>query len=245
MRPSKAVFLHALRSQADARVRLVLAGLLGLILYVFVSGGVTLNGMGMAGIGALVSACNKVLLLMVWLLGLGLISREAGSGSLQLVLLRPLSRPSYLLSKWAALASLGLVLLLLTHAAFLAHQGLGGADGATYAAVLGAQCLQVGAVSAMVALFSCVPIAFGELGLLALFVAVFLVLKVLNFKLSSELLDQCLGLAWRALLPGVDYDGGLGSLASGAAFNAGVLLAALAGSVALLRGREFTYADHG
>jgi len=30
MRLSKAVFLHALRSQADARVRLVLAGLLGL-----------------------------------------------------------------------------------------------------------------------------------------------------------------------------------------------------------------------
>ncbi|HTB34361.1 MAG TPA: ABC transporter permease subunit [bacterium] len=245
MRLNKAVFLHALRSQADARVRLILAGLLGLILYVSLSGGVTLNGMGLAGIGALLKACNSLLLLMVWLLGLGLISREASSGSLQLVLLRPVSRPSYLLSKWAALSALGWALLLLAHASFLAHQGLGGVDAGTYGAIFGAQCLQVAAVAAMVAFFSCVPIAFGELGLLALFVAVFLVLKVLNFKLASELLGQTLDLAWRALLPGVDYDGGLGSLAAGAAFNAGVLLAALAGAVAVLRRREFTYADHG
>ncbi|HXB96763.1 MAG TPA: hypothetical protein VNZ54_01840 [bacterium] len=245
MRLSKAVFLHALRSQADARVRLALAGLLGLVLYAFVGGGISLNGMSVSGIDALLKACNSLLLLMVWLLGLGLISREAASGSLQLVLLRPLSRPSYLLSKWATLVGLGWALLLLTHAAFLAHQGLGGVDGATYAAILGAQALQLAAVAAMVALFSCVPIAFGELGLLALLAAAFLVLKVLNFRLQSPALDQALGLAWRALLPGVDYDGGLGSLMEGALFNAGVLLAALGGAVALLRGREFTYADHG
>jgi|GEM_PF-3457828 len=245
MRLNKAVFLHALRSQADARVRLILAGLLGLVLYAFVSGGVMLNGMGLSGIAALLKACNSLLLLMVWLLGLGLISREASIGSLQLVLLRPITRPSYLLSKWAALAGLAWALLLLTHAAFLGHQGLGGVDGATYAAILAAQALQLAAVAAMVAFFSCVPIAFGELGLLALFAAAFLVLKVLNFRLASEALNQALDLAWRALLPGVDYDGSMGSLWSGAAFNGGVLLAALGGAAAVLRSREFTYADHG
>jgi hypothetical protein len=71
------------------------------------------------------------------------------------------------------------------------------------------------------------------------------VLKVLNFKLASELLNQALDLAWRALLPELDFDGGLGHLASSAAFNAGVLVAALAGAIAVLRRREFTYADHG
>ena len=42
MRLSKPVFLHALRSQADATLRLVITGIVGLILYAIVSGGVTL-----------------------------------------------------------------------------------------------------------------------------------------------------------------------------------------------------------
>jgi len=245
MKLSKAVYLHALRSQADARVRLVLVGLLGLILYALVKGGVTLNAMSLTGIDVLLKAGNSLLLVMVWLVGLGLISREASSGSLQLVLLRPLSRPSYLLSKWAALASVGLGLLLLTHGVFLAYQGLGPLDPSTYAVLFGAQCLQVAAVAAVVALFSSVPIAFGELGLLALFTVVFLALKVMNFRLGSELLSQSLDLAWRALLPGVAFDGGVGSLLSGAAFNAVVMVAALSGAMAVLRRREFTYADQG
>jgi hypothetical protein len=245
MRLSKPVFLHALRSQADATLRLVITGIVGLILYAIVSGGVTLNALSLAGVGALVKGGNSLLVLMVWLLGLGLISREASSGSIQLVLLRPLSRPSYVLSKWAALTAVAWALLLLTHAAFLAHQGLGGADPGTFALILAFQGLQLAAVAAVVTLFSTVPIQFGELGLLALLLLSFLALKLLNFRLAWQGLDQAVSLAWRILLPGVDYDGGVGSLFSGAAFNAGVLVAALAGAMAIMRRREFTYADQG
>src|ERR1019366_3657329 len=85
---NKPVFLNTLRSQADAPVRLVIAGLLGILLYSFVSGGVTVNATLISGIDSLVTGGNSLLTMLLWLLGLGLISRDIRSGSIQLVLLR-------------------------------------------------------------------------------------------------------------------------------------------------------------
>ena len=81
---NRPIIFNTLRSQADAPVRLVIAGLLILLLYSFVGGGVTLNAKLISGIESLVTGGNYLLTTLLWLLGLGLISREISSGSIQL-----------------------------------------------------------------------------------------------------------------------------------------------------------------
>jgi hypothetical protein len=102
----------------------------------------------------------------------------------------------------------------------------------------------------MIALFSTVPINFGELGLLILCALVLLTLKLLNMHYGLTLLDQALGYAWRVLLPSVALTGDFADSSSGdlivsLAFNAVVAVAALSGATALMARREFTYAEHG
>ena len=243
---NKAIFLNTLRYLMDAPVRLVIAGLLLLILYAFVGGGVIMNEVPVAGVSGLVAGGNSLVVLLLWLLGLGLISRDISSGSLQLVLLRPLTRATYVLAKWAALAAVGVGVLLFVHLAFLAHHGLDSVDAQTLALIFAAQCLQVAAVTAVIALFSTVPINFGELGLLILCAVVFAVLKLLNLKYEVELLDQALSLAWRILLPKVAFSPGADGtqdLLLSLGINAAVALAALGGAMRLMWHREFTYAE--
>jgi ABC-type transport system involved in multi-copper enzyme maturation permease subunit len=242
------VFRNTLRSQADATVRLVIACLLVILLYSFVSGGVMVNATPISGMGALVTGGNYLLILLVWLLGLGLISRDVRSGSIQLVLLRPLTRATYVLSKWAALASTGVAVLLLMHAAYLAHHGVDAEIVSSLVLLLVAQCVQVAAVASVVTLFSTVPIKFGELGLLTLCVLIVLMLRLLNLRYSVVVLDQALDLVWRVMLPSVVVDpgladGGRGDLLISLVFNAAVAVAALWGAMALMARREFTYAE--
>lgn len=250
MKLNKPIFLNTLRSQRDAPVRLVIAGFLALLLYAFVSGGVTVNATPISGAGSLVTGGNYLLTTMLWLVGLGLISRDISSGSIQLVLLRPLTRASYVLSKWAALSSVGVALLLFMHISYLVHHGVDAEAVSSLVLLFAAQCLQVAAIAAMIALFSTVPINFGELGLLILCALVFLTLKLLNMHYGLTLLDQALGYAWLVLLPSValtsDFaDSSSGDLIASLAFNAVVAVAALSGAMALMAQREFTYAEHG
>lgn len=245
---NKPVFLNTLRSQADTTVRLVIAGLLILLLYSFVSGKVMVNATPISGIDSLVTAGNYLLTTLVWLLGLGLISRDVRSGSIQLVLLRPLTRASYVLSKWAALASAGVAVLLFMYAAYLAHHGVDGEAAASLVILFGAQCLQVAAIVSVITLFSTVPIKFGELGLLMLCVLVVLMLKLLNLRYEVVLLDQALDIAWRVVLPSVTFAAGVadtsrGDLMVSLIFNAVVAVAALSGAMALMARREFAYAE--
>jgi len=247
---NKPVFLNTLRSQMDAPVRLVIAGLLALLLYLFVSGEVRVNAAPISGIGSLVSGGNYLLPMLLWLLGLGLISRDISSGSIQLVLLRPLTRASYVLSKWAALASVGAAVLLFMHLSYVAHHGVDAEAVSSLALLFAAQCLQVAAIAAVIALFSTVPINFGELGLLILCALVFMLLKLLNLRYGLALVDQSLGYAWRVLLPSVSLDpgaadSGFKDLVASLIFNAVVAVAALSGAMALLARREFTYAEQG
>lgn len=247
---NKPVFLNTLRSQMDAPVRLVIAGLLGILLYAFVSGGVRVNDTPISGIGSLVSGGNYLLTMMLWLLGLGLISRDISSGSIQLVLLRPLTRATYVLSKWAALVSVGVAVLLFMHASYMAHHGVNAEAASSLLLIFAAQCLQVAAIAAIIALFSTVPINFGELGLLILCSVVFLMLKLINLRYGLELVNQVLDYAWRVLLPSVAITGdfannGSAELIASIAFNIVVAVAALSGAMALMARREFTYAEQG
>jgi ABC-type transport system involved in multi-copper enzyme maturation permease subunit len=247
---NKPIFLNTLRSQMDAPLRLVIAGLLVLLLYFFVSGGVTVNATPISGIGSLVTGGNYLLTMLLWLLGLGLISRDISSGSIQLVLLRPLTRASYVLSKWAALVSVGFSVLLFIHVSYLAHHGVDAEAASSLALLFAAQCLQVAAIAAVIALFSTVPINFGELGLLILCSLIFLMLKMLNLRFGLAFVDQSLDYAWRVLLPSVAFapgfaNSGSGNLIASLAFNAVVAVAALSGAIALMARREFTYAEHG
>jgi len=239
---NKPIFINTLRSQMDAPVRLVIAGLLALLLYVFVSGGVMVNAAPISGIGSLVSGGNSLLTMLLWLLGLGLISRDISSGSIQLVLLRPLTRASYVLSKWAALASVGVAVLLFIHLSYVAHHGADAEVVSSLALLFAAQCLQVAAVAAVIALFSTVPINFGELGLLILCALVFAMLKLLNLRYGLALVDQTLGYAWRVLLPSVVSPDRRDLMVS-LVFNAVVAVAALSGAMALMAQREFSYAE--
>lgn len=244
MRLNKAVFLHALRGQSDAPLRLALAGLLLLVLYAFVGNGVTVNGTPLSGIHALVNGGNSLLPALLWLFGLGLISRDISSGSIQLVLLRPLSRASYVLSKWAALASFGVAVLLFMHAAYALHHSFSGQNAVELGLLLGAQLVQVAAVAGIIALFSVLPVRFGELGLLSVLGVVLVLLRLMNLRWRLDALDQALAFAWKVLLPGADApDAPDNALWTGLGLNAAVAVASLAWAVALLRRREFSYAE--
>jgi hypothetical protein len=249
MRLNKPVFLNTLRCQADAPVRLVLAGLMGLMLYALVSGGVSLNTLQVSSSDALRWGGNSLMLAMLWVLGLGLIRGDVASGSIILVLLRPLTRASYVLSKWVALACIGLALVLLFQAADLLHQELATLDPLQVLGLAGAQGVQMLAATSVLVCLSAAPMAFGELGLFALLAVGLLGLDLFNLRAASPLLGQALVWLWRVLLPRVWVDGAmegalpLGGLALNAAFNLAVSAAGLAGAVALIQRREFSYAD--
>lgn len=261
MRLNKPVYLNTLRSFLDAPLRLVLLALVLLAFYgLAASQGDPLQGslgMGPDGqaklLALMASLGNKVLTAMVWLLGYGLVSREASRGSIQLVLLRPLSRASYVLSKWAALVSLAWGATLAVHLIFLVRGWMPLLGPSQWGLVLGAQLLQVAALAAVLTLLSCVPVGFGELGLLLLGWLGLLLLGAYAQRLDWVWLTQAADLGRRFLLPDIPGSGLMATFAGTAqadfvgslAFNAAVLGLALAGAIALLGWREFSYADQG
>jgi hypothetical protein len=254
------VFLNTLRAFLDAPLRLLLLAFTLLIFYGLASQADPMKGslgLGPEGqtrlVAGMASLGNKALAALVWLLGYGLISREASRGSIQLVLLRPLSRASYVLSKWAALMTLAGGATLAVHAIFLMHGWLPLLGLGQWSALLGAQVLQVAALAAVLTLLSSVPVAFGEVGLLLLGWLGCMIVGHYGDKLSWAWLTGLGDLGQRVLLPEIPT-GGLGQVLQGTAqtdlaaslpLNLAVLVLALAGAMALMKRREFTYADEG
>lgn len=260
MRVNRAVFFNVWRGLLASPARLALAAL-GLL--VFYGAAAQVGGLqGALATGAdtqarlltgLASLGNLVLRPLVWVLGFGLVSREAERGSLQLVLLRPLTRATYVLSKWAALTALSVALLLCVHGIFLAHGWLSMLGLGPWSLLLAAQGVQVAAVAAVLTLLSCVGAGMGEIGLLVLGWLLLLALQYQTRNWGLPWLDAAWDEGYRLLLPNIPTDGLLSlmgapgqapsaDLAGSLWHNALVALGALALAVARLRRREFSYA---
>jgi len=262
MRLNKPVYLNTLRWFLDSPARLVSAGLMALLAWGMVGGmaHVEINGVAqgatLATPSSLAAVGNKVLVLLAWILGVGVIRREVDSGAIQLVLLRPLERSSYILSKWAALATLNLAFVAFVYLALLLRGGAGLFD-ADLLALAGSQAMQVLALCSVLTLLSAVPLGLGELGLGLLAAVTLLALGHYGDRPGLQFLDFVSTQGFRVLFPGVAVEngGGIASIALGgggqvlsassAVFNAVVTVAGLAGAMGLLARREFSYSDGG
>ena len=261
MRLNRPVYLNTLRWFFDSPARLIAAGLMALLAYGIAGGsahvmvnGVSSTGMADAPPASLARYGNVVFALLAWILGFGVIRREVSSGAIQLVMLRPLSRASYVLSKWAALVSLNGAFLVFVYLVLLLKGGFGQADGAL-AAVFLAQAVQIMALAAVITCLSAVPLALGEMGLLLVGVVGLFVLDHYAGKPGLAWLGVVAEQGYKVLWPRVAVEGrsmflGLVALepgsvdaASSLLFNGAVAAAALCGAVALLARREFTYAE--
>jgi ABC-type transport system involved in multi-copper enzyme maturation permease subunit len=254
MRLNRPVYLNTLRWFLDSPARLLAAAFMAFLAYLALGGVAHLqvNGMSANGLlntpAALAAGGDKVLVLLAWILGVGVIRREISSGAIQLVLLRPLSRSSYVLSKWAALATLNLAFLVFCYGVLLLRGG--GASGDGLAALFLAQCVQVLALAAVLTCLSTAPFNFGELGLLLLAVIGLLILGHYADSLDLAWLTYIVDNAFKVLFPRVGA--GVSLMGSGdvdrtasLVFNAGVTVAALALGMGLLGRREFTYSETG
>jgi hypothetical protein len=261
MRVSRPVFMNTLRWFLDSPARLVAAGLMMLFVWLVVGGAahIIVNGTPQTGVfdtpaSALARYGNVILTLVGWILGLGVIRREISSGAIQLVLLRPLTRADYVLSKWAALAALNLAFLAFLDAVLLLKGG-GSLLNAGLLAVILAQAGQVLALAAVITFLSAVPSGLGELGLLLLAGVALLVLG--HYAQDQPWLTRLVDGGFKVLRPQVVVEGnsaffGMIPLESASVdsvssllFNACVAAAALAGAVGLMARREFTYAESG
>jgi ABC-type transport system involved in multi-copper enzyme maturation permease subunit len=253
MRVNRAVYLNTLRWFLDSPARLLAAGLMAFLAYLAVSGmaHIEINGVASTGLfstpEAMAGGGDKVLVLLAWVLGVGLIRREVSSGAIQLVLLRPLSRADYVLSKWAALATLLLAFLVFCYAVLLLRGGAGSLPPGDLALLFGAQAVQALALAAVLTCLSAVPFNLGELGLLLLAVVGLLITAHYAEALDQAWMRSAVDFGYKVLFPRVGVFTGADGVDSAAslAFNAGVAVAALAGGMALLQRREFTYAETG
>jgi hypothetical protein len=141
------------------------------------------------------------------------------------------------------------------HAVVLFKGGAGNYSGALLMLLL-AQSVQVLALAAVLTFLSCVPFDLGELGVALLAAVALWALGHYAGQLQWDWLDQLSTQAFHVLFPQITVNGpGMLGALTGAVqdadslgscfFNAGVTVAALAGAVALLARREFTYAETG
>ncbi|MGH7442035.1 MAG: ABC transporter permease, partial [bacterium] len=253
---NKAVYLNTLRWFSASPARLV-AGLLFMALAYTVLGGgsqILVNGMDAAAFlspGTLASWGDRVLWLLAWILGVGLVRREVQSGSLALLLTRPLTRLSYLLSKWAALATLLLVFVIFCHGTLLARGRVTFATPGESGLLL-AQTVQVLALAALLVCFSSLPLALGEWGSLLALVVALIVLGYYGGTHGWTALTDIKGFSFRVLFPKVADPGTPGVFLPGASgvnvagsigFNLGIVAGALGLSWLALERREFGYAQ--
>jgi hypothetical protein len=247
---NRPVYVNTLRWFLNSTGRVVVAGLIGLVTYGIVAASAE-NGAVSAA--AMADSGNKGLVILAWLLGVGLIRREIKSGSIHLVALRPLSRASYVLSKWAALLTLNLAFLAFVYAVAVLKGGpsaLGG--GVAWVAL--AQVMQIGALCAVLTFLSVLPFSVGELGTAFFAVVVLAVLDHVASRQDWPALGSAADWGFRILIPRVALDGAAvpGLLAGPSAsvdiggsllVNAVILVAALSGAVGLFARREFPYAE--
>lgn len=258
---NRAVFLHSLRRFADGGARPAALGLLLLLVFalqgLLVGGGqmqFNLNGAQLplewtpalrlrllAGLG------NPFFSGLSILLSLGLVRRDFREGGAQLVLLRPLSRASYLLSRWAAAAAVNAALVLLVHGLLLLRAGWSFLPAQDWALLLLAQLLQSAAATALVALLSCTRA--GELAWLALGALGLGLAWVLLRQFSAAAAAELAGWGWHLLFPhiGLPERWLLGEegprLLESLPLHLGLAAACLAGGAALLQRRELSYAE--
>jgi ABC-type transport system involved in multi-copper enzyme maturation permease subunit len=255
MRVNRAVYLNTLRWFLDSPARLMAAGLMAFLAYLAVGGMAHFQINGVAsGLfstpGALAGGGDKALVLLAWILGVGVIRREVASGAIQLVLLRPLTRAGYVLSKWAALATLMLAFLVFCYGVLLLRGGAASMAPGDLGLLFGAQAMQTLALAAVLTCLSAVPFNLGELGLLLLAVVGLLITAHYAESLDQAWMRSVVDFGYKVLFPRVgaftatDGGDGVDSLAS-LLFNAGVTVAALGLGMALLQQREFTYAETG
>jgi hypothetical protein len=133
-------------------------------------------------------------LFLTVLLGAGSIGRDLTSGVLPLLFTRPLTRATYVLSKWLAVSSvaaIGGVLALVIQASLLAYRGFAPAASAIGAAVFASVATAAGLAAVLVFLSTLVS-GFGDLGLwMILRLAGFLVGRRVGPRFAEE---------WGALL---------------------------------------------
>lgn len=256
---NRAVYLNTLRWFLSSPARIIACVLFVGFAYSVLGGAahMSVNGMDASSLltpGTLASAGDRVLALLAWILGVGVVRREVLSGSAALVLTRPLTRASYVLSKWAAVSSLLLAFLLFCHGVLFAR-GVGSPGDPAEAGLVLAQCVQALALAAVVVLFSSLPTSFGEIGLLLTSVVALLIVGHYGDKLGWPALAGVKDVGFRVLFPRVRQVDAVGNVfLPGAAgvdvlgslcFNAAVAAGALALGWLALERREFGYSEAG
>jgi ABC-type transport system involved in multi-copper enzyme maturation permease subunit len=182
------------------------------------------------------------------LLGAGLIGQDLSAGVLQLMFARPVTRWSYVMSRWFACASFATVLtvaqvglgaLIVQARGFPAEPG----DAALFAA---SQALAAIGIVSVLTLLSSLIGGFGDLGLYLVLTIVGGVMKVAGQVASSGWARRTGDEIGRFLTPGINFDGWL-HLTPLSWFVVASYLATVAGclalAVVLMNRRELSYAS--
>jgi ABC-type transport system involved in multi-copper enzyme maturation permease subunit len=207
----------------------------------------TVFPLGAVAITGSLSPLNGIATPIAFILAAGAIGQDVASGTLQLLLVRPVSRPSVVLNRWLAAVigavALTLATLILGTLALLArHTHPDGLDLARM--VLDAACSATGSAAIMVMLSTLV----GGLGDVGLFAAAAIVTQVFAGLAALEhwnVLARACSEAQRVLVPGLTWEWlAHGTPPSWFAITswASTVTLALAVGIARLNRRELSYA---
>lgn len=239
---NRAVILHTWRRMADSPVKWLGLGMLLLFGYAFIG---SLEHMGL---GALSETLLIYVNLLVWVLGAGLIRDDRNSGVLALVLLRPLDRGAYVLSKWTALFGLCAGLVLVVAVLRVLDQGeLGLLLNPLFWTALLKILAATAASAAVLCLLSSLPWRFSDHGLLAAILLLIWFVALSTPRDAPAYVRGASGFLLSLLFPrDPQWLSGLDTPLApwlAMAFNLANGAACLAGSIALIRRAEFSYGE--
>lgn len=236
---SLTLVLAALRQRFTSPIRLVLLLLLGWMPMLQV---LLAPRVGFAALGD----CYFLALT----LAAGMIGQDLSSGTLQLLLARPVTRAQYVFSRWGAIAAGSVLVVVLQTLCVAAIVLVRGApvpwdQAALY---LGNSVLLASGVAAVMALLSSLASGIADLGLLLLVFLTAQVLEKVGMFKSWGWLERGAGELLRALKPGLDLaalvHGGPAVWPAVAAYLSTVTLC-LALAVLVMNRRELSYASSG
>jgi hypothetical protein len=235
----KTIVVNTWRYMADSAVRLLVMGffvLIALMLAQDTRAVRTTSDQDFWGISGTLANMG------LWILGTGLIHRDASSGVLSLVFLRPVSRPAYVLSKWLALCSVGWTMALIFFSVL--YYGENVLNPLAAQRLLGLVVLIV-SVSAVITLFSSLPFSFGDLGTLLLALAVVWILNYLGDHYKVVVLRTASDYLMKAFFPGFwfglkrdEFPFWLNVI-----FNLAITAFSLGGAIWLVKRRELGYGE--
>jgi len=232
---NRALVVALLRQRLASPMRVVLVGML------------LVPGMGAALLMRSLAPVHETAYWLALVLAAGAIGQDVSSGVLHLTFARPVTRASYVASRWfaAALAAFALALAqLLPVAAALALRGAPPAAPELLAAVLQDAVLAATAAAVMVC-FSSLVTGLGDVALLAISAFVLQVTHLLAQFKGWTGLDDAVTALQQVLHPTVDlaWIAGQGPPSwGGLATAATTILLGLATAVVVVRRRELTYA---